>query len=72
MELHLLIKTDNNNNNNDSNSNDNNNNNNKSKDLRPVGGLDRGTLVFIMRILLLVEEESRLAKRIRLLCSAIY
>ena len=72
MELHLLIKTDNNNNNNDSNSNDNNNNNNKSKDLRPVGGLDRVTLVFIMRILLLVEEESRLAKRIRLLCSAIY
>ena len=34
--------------------------------------LDRGTLVAIMRILSLVREESGLAKRIRLLWSAIY
>ena len=39
---------------------------------RPAGVLDRGTLVVIMQILLLVREESGLAKRIRSLWSAIY
>ena len=34
----------------------------QSKDPRPVGVLDRGTLVVIMRILSLVKEESGLAK----------
>ena len=43
-----------------------------SKDPRPTGVLDRGTLVVIMRILSLVREESGLAKRIRSLWSAIY
>ena len=38
----------------------------------PAGVLDRGTLVVIMPILSLVREESGLAKRIRLLWSAIY
>ena len=37
----------------------------QSKDRRPAGVLDRGTLVVIMRILSLVREESGLAKRIR-------
>ena len=44
----------------------------QSKDPRPAGGLDRETLVVIIQILLLVREESRLAKRIKLLWSAIY
>ena len=44
----------------------------QSKDTRPEGVLDRGTLVVIMRILSLVREESVLAKRIRSLWSAIY
>ena len=38
----------------------------------PAGVLDRGTIVVIMRILSLVREESGLAKRTRLLWSAIY
>ena len=42
------------------------------RDPRPVGVVDRGALVVIMRILSLVTEESGLAKRIRLLWSAIY
>ena len=37
-----------------------------------AGVLDRETLVVIMRILSSVREESGLAKRIRLLWSAIY
>ena len=41
-------------------------------DPRPAGVLDRGTFVVIMRILSLVREESGLARRIRLLWSAIY
>ena len=41
----------------------------QSKDRRPAGVLDRGTLVVIMRILSLVREESGLAKRIRSLWS---
>ena len=44
----------------------------QSRDPRPAGVLDRGTLAVIMRILSLVREESGLAKRIRLLWSAIY
>ena len=44
----------------------------QSKDPRPARVLDRGTLVVIMQILPLVREESRLAKRIRSLWSAIY
>ena len=44
----------------------------QSKDPRPAGVLNKGTLVVIMRILSLVREESGLAKRIRLLWSAIY
>ena len=44
----------------------------QSKDPRLAGVLDRGTMVVIMRILSLVREESGLAKRIRLLRSAIY
>ena len=44
----------------------------KSKDPRPAGDLDRRTLVVTMRILLLVREESGLAKRIRSFWSAIY
>ena len=44
----------------------------KSKDPRPAGVLNRGTLVVIMQILSLVREESGLDKRIRLLWSAIY
>ena len=44
----------------------------QSKDFRPAGVLDRGTLVVIMRIMSLVREESGLAKRIRSLWSAIY
>ena len=44
----------------------------QSKEPRLAGVLDRGTFVVIMRILPLVREESRLAKRIRLLWSAIY
>ena len=43
-----------------------------SKDPRPAGVLDKGTLVVIMQILSLVREESGLAKKIRLLWSAIY
>ena len=46
--------------------------NSQSKDSRSAGVLDKGTLVFIMQILSLVREESGLAKRIRLLWSAIY
>ena len=41
-------------------------------DPRPAGVLDRGTLIVIMRILSLVRKESGLAKKIRLLWSAIY
>ena len=44
----------------------------QSKDTRPAGALDRGTFVVIMRILSLVKEESRLAKRIGSLWNAIY
>ena len=44
----------------------------QSKDPRPAGVLDRGTLVIIMQILTLVRKESGLAKRIRLLWSGIY
>ena len=44
----------------------------QSKDPRPTGVLNRGTLVVIMRILSLRREESELAKRIRSLWSAIY
>ena len=44
----------------------------QSKDPRPTGVLDRGTLVVIMRILSLVTEGSGLAKRTRFLWSAIY
>ena len=44
----------------------------QNKDPRPAGGLDRETLVVIMQILSLVREEGGLAKRIRLLWSAIY
>ena len=44
----------------------------QSKDPRPAGVLDRGTLVVIMQILSLEGEESGLAKRIRLVWSAIY
>ena len=44
----------------------------QSKDPRPVGVLNRGTLVVIIQILSLVTEESGLAKRIKLLWSAIY
>ena len=44
----------------------------QSKDLPPGGVPDRETLVFIMRILSLVREESGLAKKIRSLWSAIY
>ena len=44
----------------------------QSKDPRLAGVLDRGALVVIMRILSLVREESGLAKKIRLLWSAIY
>ena len=43
-----------------------------SKDPRPTGVLDRGTLVVITWILSLVREESGLTKRIRSLWSAIY
>ena len=43
----------------------------QTKDPRPAGVLDRETLVVIMRILLLVREESGLAKIIRS-WSAIY
>ena len=44
----------------------------QSEDPRPAGVLDRGALVVIMRILSLVKEESGLARKIRLLWSAIY
>ena len=44
----------------------------QSKEPSPAGVLDRGTLVVIMQILSLATEESGLAKRIRLLWSAIY
>ena len=44
----------------------------QSKDPRPAGGLDKGTMVVIIRILLLVRERSGLAKRIRSLWNAIY
>ena len=44
----------------------------QSKDPRLSGVLDRGSMVVIMRILSLVREETGLAKRIRLLWSAIY
>ena len=44
----------------------------QSKEPRPAGVLDRGKLVVTMQILSLVTEESRLAKRIRSLWSAIY
>ena len=42
------------------------------KDPCLAGVLDRGTLVVIMQILSLVRAESGLARRIRLLWSAIY
>ena len=44
----------------------------QSKDPHLAGVLDRGTLVVIMRIPSLVREEIGLAKRVRLLWSAIY
>ena len=44
----------------------------QSKDPCLAGVLDRVTLAIIMRILSVVREESRPAKRIRLLWSAIY
>ena len=44
----------------------------QSKDPRPTGVLERGTLVIIMRILSLVSKGSGLTKRIRSLWSAIY
>ena len=44
----------------------------QNKNPRLVGVLDWETLVVIMQILSLVREESRLAKRIRLSCIAIY
>ena len=44
----------------------------QSKDPRLAGVLDRGTLVVIKQMLSLVREESGIAKRIRLLWSAIY
>ena len=44
----------------------------QSKDPHPAVILDRGTLVVIMQILVLVREESGLAKRIRSLWSAVY
>ena len=44
----------------------------KSKDPRPTGVPDKGTLVVIVRILSLVREENGLAERIRSLWSAIY
>ena len=44
----------------------------QSKDPRPAGVLDRGTLVIIMQILSLVREEIGPGKRIRSLRSAIY
>ena len=37
-----------------------------------AGVLDKGALVVIMQILSLVKEKSEIAKRIRLLWSAIY
>ena len=43
-----------------------------SKDPRPPGVLNRGALVVMMQILLLVREESGLAKIIRSLWSTIY
>ena len=46
--------------------------NSQSKDPRPVGVPDRGTLVVIMQIQSLVREERGLVKRIRSLWSAIY
>ena len=44
----------------------------QSKDPHLAGVLDRRTLVVIMQILSLVREERGLAKKIRLLWSAIY
>ena len=44
----------------------------QSKDTRPAGVLDRGTLAVIMQILSLPTEESGLAKRIRSLWTAIH
>ena len=44
----------------------------QSKDPRPAGVFDRETLVAMMRMLALVREESELAKRIRLVWTAIY
>ena len=44
----------------------------QSKDPRPAGVFDRGTLVVIMQILSFIREESGLAKRIRSFWSAIY
>ena len=44
----------------------------QSKDPRPAGLLDRGTLVIIMQILSLVREEIGPGKRIRSLWRAIY
>ena len=44
----------------------------QSKDPRPAGVLNRETLVVIISILSLVREERGLAKKIRLLRSAIY
>ena len=44
----------------------------QSKDPCPADVLDRGKLVVIMQILLLVKEESGLPKRIRSFWSAIY
>ena len=44
----------------------------QSKDPRPAGVLDTGTLVVIMQILSLVRKESGLANTIISLWSAIY
>ena len=44
----------------------------QSKDPRPAGVPDRGTLVVIMQILSLVIEQIGLAKKIILLWRAIY
>ena len=44
----------------------------QSKDPRPAGVLDRGTMVVIMQILSLEREDSEVAKIIRSLWSAIF
>ena len=46
--------------------------NSQGREPHPAGALDRETLIVIMQILSLVREDRGLAKRIRLLWSAIY